>query len=89
MQLNYDDRSEMQRSLKRAGLREVFLRHKEGTIKITALIDSQSMALCEFAGNQAAFNEEIVSWKSEHFEVLRGEVVLQPAAGQSAPREKG
>ena len=76
MVLVYDDRDEMQRSMKKASIREIFVREKSGKLRGTALIDSRSFAIFETKTGIGGLEEEIVRWKGEHFEVSRGEVTL-------------
>lgn len=78
MILVYEDRTEMQRSMKKAGIREVFIRQKKDQVRVTALVSSQAIALYESQGSEGTLQVETDQWKGEHFEVLQGEVLLSP-----------
>lgn len=77
--LKYEDREQMQRSLRRAGLREVFVCRRGEKIRVTVLMDTRSMAAFEVPGGEGALDEETEFWRQGHFDVVRGEVTLNPA----------
>ena len=84
MLLVYEDREEMQRSMRKAGIREVFIRQQAGRVRVTALIDTRSIACYVGEAGSEAVPAEIDRWKNEHFEVIRGEVQLDVAASGDA-----
>jgi len=74
VQLIYEVREEMQRALKKANIRDVFIRYRDGRLRVTALIEGRAYASFETEGSASAIGDEIARWKQEHFEVYRGEV---------------
>ena len=74
MRLIYEDRADFQKSMKTAGVREVYIREVEGCIRVTAHIDSRTLAFFETEGGKNLLEKEMACWKQEHFEVIRGEV---------------
>jgi hypothetical protein len=79
--LMYEVRAEMQRAMRKANIRDVFVRHNNGVIRVTALIDSRSIARFEYAGMNSDLAGETTNWEAEHFMVSRGEVLLSERAG--------
>jgi hypothetical protein len=74
VQLTYEVREQMQRSLRRANIREVFVCLRDGKVRVTALVDSRSFARMDLHDHVSTVETESAQWKSEHFEVLQGEV---------------
>jgi hypothetical protein len=74
MRLIYEDRVDFQKSMKNAGVREVYIREVEGSVRVTAHIDSRTLAFFETEGGGDSLATELACWKQEHFEVIRGEV---------------
>jgi len=64
----------MQRSLRRANIREVFVCLRDGKVRVTALVDSRSVARMDLQDQVSTVESESAQWKAEHFEVLQGEV---------------
>ena len=75
----YEDRSEMQRSLRKANIREVYIRARDGKIRVTVALDSRSLAVFETDETKNGVADEIANWRDQHFEVTRGEVMTERA----------